>query len=183
MPTLRSHQSDTGNIGNSIGRCPKHVATRPYDQKNFPISNHKIIKLGNRNTINLMTRELTLSHTSRFCYRQATGHTHTPHNQIEGSWCSTLQTWCALNSAISITKDTATYPVKQTNGYVAEIRNPPHSSPLHLCLAALSASLKSTASLSHSHNDWEIDNLSSLLFYRKWPLASPLTPNSRSQRI
>ena len=77
------------------------MATRTYDQKNFPISIHKIIMLGNKYIINLMTRALTLSHTPRFCYRQATGHTHTPHNQIEGSWCSTLQIWCALNSTIS----------------------------------------------------------------------------------
>jgi hypothetical protein len=55
------------------------------------------------------------------------------------------------------TKDTVTYPVKQTNGYVAEIRNSPHSSPLHLCLAALSASLKSTATLTHSRNDGGVD--------------------------
>ncbi len=130
-----------------------------------------------------MARERILIYTPRFCYRQATGHTYDLTQPIEGSWFSTLQTWCALNSAISTPKTQWRTPVKQTNGYVAEIRNSPHSSPLHPHLAALSASLKSTATLSHSHNDWGVDTFFSLLFYRKWPLASSFTPNSRSQRI
>ena len=101
MATLRSHQSGTGKIGNPVCRCPTQLATIFYHQKNFPAPTYEIIMLGNKFIINLMARERISLYTPRFCYRQATGHTHTPHNQIEGSWFSTLQIWCALNSAIS----------------------------------------------------------------------------------
>ena len=98
---LRFHQSGTGKIGNPVGRCPTQLATIFYHQKNFPTSTYEIIMLGNKSIIKLMARERISLYPPRFCYRQAPGHTPIPHNQIEGSWFSTLQIWCALNSAIS----------------------------------------------------------------------------------
>jgi hypothetical protein len=85
MPTLRSHQSGTGKIGNPVCRCPTQLATIFYHQKNFLTPTYEIIMLGNKFIINLMARERAACYTPRFCYRQAPGHTPTPHNQIEGS--------------------------------------------------------------------------------------------------
>ena len=130
-----------------------------------------------------MARERISLYTPRFCYRQATGHTPNPHENWSFVIFHTTDTVCIKFRHI-YTNDTVTYPVKQTNGYVAEIRNSPHSSPLHLYLAALSAQPKSTATrLSHTQNNWEADILSSLSFCLKWQLTTSITPNSRSRWI